>query len=519
MPLEPCQGRAMGRATLAGYATGGNGRDESEDEEARSPGDVTRRGTLAALALIALVLFACGVEPAQPPECRPNGHSACPSPTASPSPSSTPSPPESVPPPPTTYRAGYNPAAGETVVNPVIDCNADPLNNTGGPAGIVVDDPNVTVVNPEIRECGSGIRVQKRNGVMPTNVRVIADASYPGYTATGFTLDRVGIFWAAGNGEVGDVSVPTDSVGGELEFVNNYRAFSGINTTSFRMHHVSTTCTIPCPTYSGADSPGMHWALKFIADRTMGTPFEASHTRFDHNFVQGYADEGISFDSRGNEPDKMLGYAAATVTGKGAGILELAGVPITESTIGMYVTVNEGAAQGRTVRITARSGVAFTVADPSGYIADVTVGTRVTVGGRFHDNLVDHNTIDMFHQTAAKSGINTTSQTFSRYESNYLYDTPDFGYSNLPAFNVDSDHQCIFIRSSTGPNGVPAFSFYNSVVNNTCEDGGDISAVVVSWGTYEVRSPQWIEGNTFLGPLVGQVVRYKSPQPATDPTG
>jgi hypothetical protein len=411
-----------------------------------------------------------------------------------------------------TLPDGYTPHPGEVVVNPQIDCNSDPVHNTTGLAGITVDGSDVTIINPSIRECSIGILVRKNSsGVMPTNVRIIADANYPGYQQTNLTLNRAGIKWQTGNGEVGDVSALNDSVGGEFKFVDNYRAFSGTFTTGFRLHHTSSTCNLPCPTYSGADSPGMHFDLKFLYDRTSGYPHEASNVRFDHNFVQGFDDEGISFDTHGADPDKRMGYAASSVGDKTAKTLQLANVPTTSSTIGMWVVFNEGQARGRSVQITARNGSSFTVADPDNWLSKVDVGDRVSVGGRFYNERIDHNRLDLFYATAAKSGINNAGMNYSVIEDNVLFDTPDFPFKD--AFHLRTDHQCVLQRSTAGPGGVPAFAFFNSIRDNTCKDAGDISSVVVSWGAYEVRSPTCIGGNSFVGSPRGSVWRYKAPQP------
>jgi hypothetical protein len=411
---------------------------------------------------------------------------------------------------------GQNPGPGATLVNPIIDCNANPVGATGNVVGIIIDDSNTTVINPSIRECDQGIRVTKKNGVMPTNVRIIASAASPGYAATNFTLNRAAIEWRAGNGEIGDVSAPADQVGGEMQFTNDFRYLAGNLTTGLRIHHTSSTCTIPCPTFSGADSPGAHWGLKFIADRTLGAPYEASHIRFDHNFVQGFDDEGISFDPRGGDGAVALSLGAGSVTAKSAtqDTLTISNIP--SGGVGMFVRVNEGAAKGASLKITARRSNVFTVNDPTNVIGSVAVGDRVTVGGRFFDNRIDHNTIDAFHHTAAKSGFNTAHLLYSRIADNLIYDTPSFNYQ--PSFHLRTNHQCIMVRSLAGPAGIPNFSFFNSVVGNTCRDSGDISAVIVSWGTYEVDSPTWISGNTFTGSPLGQVHRYKASQPASDPT-
>jgi hypothetical protein len=415
------------------------------------------------------------------------------------------------------YPVGYRPRAGETVVNPVIDCDADPVAGVGDVVGIVIERPSVTIVNPQIRECDRGIVVRKDGEVMPTGVRIIASADHPGYTDTNFTLNRSAITWRAGNGEVGDVSAPSNQIGGEMYFEDDYRYFSGTLTTDFRMHHTSSTCIIPCPTFANADAPGAHWALKFIANRRLGTPFEASNARFDHNLVRGFDDEGISFDPRGNTPSMRLGYAAGRVTGRSArrDTVSLSGVPTTERTVGMFVIFNEGSAKGSSLRIVSRSGNVFGVADPEDTLAKVPAGTRVTVGGRYFRNRVDHNVIDAFHATAAKSGFNTAGQLYSRISANVIYDTPDFRYPD--AFHLRSNHQCIIIRSTAGPGGVPTFSFFNLVIRNRCDSAGDISAVVVSWGAYEVRSPTCIRFNTFSGSPLGGVWRHKAPEPRGGP--
>jgi hypothetical protein len=376
----------------------------------------------------------------------------------------------------------------------------------------VVDASNVTVINPSIRECDKAIEVRKDpNGVMPVNVRIIADAHYPGYLQTNFTRNRAAIWWRAGNGEVGDVSAPVDQVGGNMNFVDDFRDLSGTLTTSFRMHHTSSTCNLPCPTYSGADSPGSHWGIKFIADRTYGAPFEAANVRIDHNFVQGFDDEGISFDARSNTPSMRLSYAAGSIATvqPAAATISLSDIPTTESTVGMWIRFNTGSAAGEVVEIRSRSGDTFAVSDPSNNLGVVQPGDLVTVGGRFWNEVIDHNTIDAFHATAAKSGFNSSLLLDSSITDNLVYDTPDFTYPT--SYHLTSTHQCIMVRSQAGPGGIPDFSFGDHVVRNTCQDAGDISVVVCSMGTYEVQAPAEISDNLFLGSLLGDVWRYKAP--------
>ena len=410
--------------------------------------------------------------------------------------------------PPSASETG----SGRTIINPQIDCNARPLEGIGNQIGIVVDESNTTIINPEIRECDHGILVRASDGVMPTDVRIIASADHPGYRETNFTLNRSAITWQAGNGEIGDVSAPAKQVGGEMYFENNYRSFSGTWTTTFRMHHTTSTCVRPCPTYSGADSPGAHWGLKFLADRTIGPPYEASSARFDHNFVQGFDDEGISFDPHGNEAQSRLGYDAGRVTSRSPrrNTVTLTDIASTETTTGMFVIVNDGLAQGASFKILSRRGRVFGVSDPEDVLGRLAAGDRVTVGGRYLGNVIDHNVIDTFHATAAKSGVNMGGVLFSRIVANRIYNTPTYPYPS--SFHLRTDHQCVIVRSAAGP-GVPSFSLFSSVVGNTCASAGDVSATVVSWGTYEVGSPTCIRRNTFVGRPLGRVWRYKAPQP------
>jgi hypothetical protein len=456
-------------------------------------------------AAVLTLLAACTAAYASPK------HSRSPSPTASPPASATSSSPTPFPSPTSTLigsphplSANYNPGAGATVVDPIIDCNADPLNNTTGAIGIIVDDSNTTIINPSIRECINGIQVHKKNGVMPTNVRIIADANYVGYDQTNLTLDRAGIKWDAGNGEIGDVSA--SGTGGQLNFVNDFRAFWGSLTTSFRLHNTHSTCTLPCPWYTGADSPGMHWDLKFIYDRTLGAPHAAINIRIDHNFVQGFDDEGISFDPRGNEPDKNMQYATSTLTAKTATTLTISNVPTTSSTAGMWVKFLAGSSQGRAVQITARNSNVFTVSDPNGYVSGAPLSSSVVVGGLFQNEQIDHNTIDCYHATAAKSCINNAGMSWSTMDSNTIYDTPYWDFISM--WPVRSNHQCIVTRSQTY-----AYAFDNSIRNNSCTDAGDISAFSKGGPAF----PVWMSGNTFSGSPLGQEWRSNAPQPAADP--
>lgn len=419
---------------------------------------------------------------------------------------------------PTALSPGFNPGAGATVINPIIDCNYDAVNNTTGPTGIIVDQSNTTIINPSIRECVTGIVVRKLSGVAPTNVRIIADAAYVGYAQTNLTLNRISIAWDAGNGEIGDISVPDAQVGGEFSFVQNYRYFQGVTSTSLRVHHTTAGCGGTCISWSNSRKPGAHWGFKFLADRTLGAPYQATNVRFDHNVVGGYHDEGIGFDSRANDPQRA-NLAGATVSSVDplANTISVTGyfpaVPA-ESLDSQWVTFNDGAAQAATLQII--SGLhTLTLADPANVLAQVSPGDRISVGMRFTRNLIDHNRVE---QTGAKSGIDFHGmQTFSRIEGNVIHGVADLVYA--PRFHTRSAvaPQCIMVKSMAGP-AAPAFSFLNSVVRNTCDSGGDISLTVISWGTYEVNSSNWASGNVFTGTPSGQLHRYEAPQPASDPT-
>jgi hypothetical protein len=414
---------------------------------------------------------------------------------------------------PTPLSPNFNPGVGATIVNPIIDCNADPVNNTTGAVGIIVDEPNTTIINPSIRECIDGIRVQKKNGVMPTNVRIIADDRYVGYAQTNFTLDREGIYWIAGNGEVGDVSASDTQVGGAMKFIDNYRYFHGVLTTGFRMHHTTSRCsTSPCVRWSNSRVPGAHWGLKFLADRPLGAPYEASHVRFDHNSIEGVGDESISFDSRGNVTDRRSNAYAGTVSAVSAPDhqVSLIGYSTSENLVGQWVTFNEGGAKGRSVEIIAGSNN-LTVADPNDYLADVSVGDRATVGVRFFEETIDHNSIDL---SGGKTAIDFHgSVTYSTVAANAVQGLPSFCYSTAFHTRYSCAPQCMMIRSLAGPYGVPAFSFFNTVTGNSCDGSGDITASVVSWGTYEVDSPTYLSGDVFAGLPLGQEWPYKCPAP------
>jgi hypothetical protein len=420
----------------------------------------------------------------------------------------------------TPLPPNYNPAAGATVIAPVIDCDHDVQNLAGElPAGIIIDDPDTTIINPQIRDCATGIQVQSKAGVAPSNVRIIADAAHPGYVDTILTHNRAGIRIKRGTGvEIGDVSAPAEQIGGEFYIEDSYKYFEGNGGTDVRVHH-TTGAMGPTPSiFSPQTEPGAFWGYKWLADRTLGMPREVSRARFDHNDVSGFDDEGISFDSRGNTATLRSNAYNGTVkkVTPGTDKVTLTGDAATtaENLVGLWIIFNEGGAKAASLQITARSSGTFTVADPTNKLGSVGVGNRVTVGMRFHQNQIDHNRVD---PTDAKTGIDFHGSTlYSRIEANHVVGTPTFAYGTPFHYRTLTAPQCIDVRSMAGPQ-VPAFSFYNSVVDNHCEGSGDISATVISWGTYEVDSPTWMAGNSFSGTPTGQEWRYKAPQPAADP--
>src|SRR5688572_2992391 len=117
--------------------------------------------------------------------------------------------------PPTTTRS-----APQTIsVHPVIDCGINPETTAGeSPIGIVIDFSDHTIINPEITNCQTGIQIQPNaQGVVPNNVKIVADEEYEGYGVVNFLHNRAAIRVKRGtNIEIGDRSVPTSDVGGKL---------------------------------------------------------------------------------------------------------------------------------------------------------------------------------------------------------------------------------------------------------------------------------------------------------------
>jgi hypothetical protein len=429
------------------------------------------------------------------------------------------------------------PPADSVVTNPVIDCNHDPLPGGGGPSGIIVQNSNVTIINPEIRECGSGVLVRKNpsTGAVPDNIRIIAQSGIAGYLETNITLTRTGVnVDRVTNLEVGDVSAPADQVGGEFEIVDAYRPFAGHGGIGSRLHHIKAYCEPACSTFSGSSMPGAFWGIKWLADRSLGVPFEASEMEIDHNSVSDYSDEGISFDAHADDDPTSAVYGAGTITAKSLYSkrqLTIPGIPTAESTVGMFITANDHqpgevpGIRGRTWKIASRSGDKFTLASgqaTSAQWGSITAGVdRVSIGMRFFHNYIHHNTVTGKQPPIGqypKTGINFGgSVSFSRIEANtvngdFTYDFPsNFHYRQDAGTSVD---QCIVVRSLA--RSLPVFTFYNSVVNNICNSQGDISSGIVSWAGYEVDSPTWIDGNVVQAGFNGEW-RYKSTEPLVDP--
>jgi hypothetical protein len=419
------------------------------------------------------------------------------------------------------------PPADSTVTNPVIDCNEPVLTEAAElDAGIIIQNSNITIINPEIRECQSGVLVRKNptTGAVPNNIRIIADSTKPGYLDTNITFSRAGVkIKRVTNLEVGDVSAPASQIGGEFEIIDNYHPFHGEGGLGARIHHVKTYCAPNCSgPWISQNIYGAHWGIKWLADRNLpgGAPFEASQIEIDHNIVSDFTDEGIDFDSRGNDPNQTA-FGAGSVTVKTNATkrkLTIPGIPTSESTVGMFVIFNDGAAQGHSLKIQSRSSNVFTMASTEQW-SQIAVGNRVTVGMRFFHNYIHHNTITAL-ASGSKNGTSFHGSTlFSRIEANTVNGL--FTYNYPSPFHVrlvsgDPVSQCIHVKSMAGPGGLPKFSFQNSVVGNICNASGDVSSTVISWGTYEVDSPTWMNGNVVQAGFQTEW-RYKSSEPPADP--
>jgi hypothetical protein len=437
------------------------------------------------------------------------------------------------------------PPADSVVTNPIINCNHDPIPGGGGPSGIIVQNSNITIINPSIRECGSGVLVRKNpsTGAVPDNIRIIAQSGIAGYTATNIFLTRTGInVDRVTNLEVGDVSVPDSQVGGEFEIVDSYRPFAGSGGLNARLHHIKAYCQPNCSTFTGGSTngPGAFWGFKWLADRSLGVPFEASEVEIDHNVVSDYEEEGISFDAHANDVPAAAVYGAGTITAKSVyskRILTIPGIPTTESTVGMFITINDHQnlevpmIQGQTWKIAARGTgskvneftlVANEATSSEWGSIDPNVD-RVSIGMRFFHNWVHNNRVTPI--PLDDPGVETKvgiafggSVSFSRIAGNVI--NGDFIYNYPPEFHyrvisgTDSADQCIFVRSPA--RNLPVFSFQNSVVNNLCNAQGDVSSTVISQGGYEVDSPTWISGNTVQATFSNEW-RYKSSEPLSDP--
>lgn len=427
--------------------------------------------------------------------------------------------------PTTRFPENYKPAAGETVINPVIDCDEPVLIATEPlPAGIIVQNDDITIVNPNITECFTGILIRKNptTGAVPDNIRIIADDTQAGYATTQLLFNRTGIAaQRVTNLEVGDISPSVQGgQGGALDINNSYHPFNGSGGIEARIHHLKVWCSPTCSQYTASGElqpPGAHWGIKWLADRSEGAPFEASEIRMDHNDVSGFDDEGISFDSQGGTPDKATIVEEGDVFKRSSVLntVQLNGVVASSILVGHYIIVNEHAAQGKSLLITAKgngsgNSVKYTVTDADGDPDDVlnlliagSPGTRVSLGMRFFHNEIDNNLINVSAPDgSAQSGIAFGgTQLYSRIGFNTINGTQVPPFQFVPEYHLREDAngdvvaQCIFVRSLAGQGGLPKFSFQNSVVGNTCA-GGDLSATVISWGTYEVNSPTWMDANT-----------------------
>ena len=425
--------------------------------------------------------------------------------------------------------------AGTTLVAPNVACTGDPAAAPGNlPKGITIRASNVTVVNPKVTNCQRGISIEKTStGAIPSNVRIIGDASRPGYSVSELRHNRNSIFvQRLYGGEIGDVS--EDGTDGGRPFINDTWKFVEVEASqNLLIDDLTGNCgtTVWKAQWNPGNKPGCFFGIKWLSKRATGAPHLISSNTVSDVRLTGVTEETISFDGHFNTANMSSNVATDTVASRDAGANRLGlsdadWASVTENLTGQYVNVVDGTQQGKYLRILSRSKNTFTVDDPNNVIGAMANGNKVSVGQTYAGNRVLSNTINSqggkVHIDFHVVGVN------SRIAGNTLTGTNSFRYGagvmHLRQLNGTDAPQCINVRTGFFP---PAsiggktvgiqrigLSANNSVVGNSCQHG-DISLTLATWTAPPsgFTSQNYWASNTFSN---GQLVTYQNRLLATD---
>ncbi|CAN5215903.1 hypothetical protein BH20ACT9_BH20ACT9_20550 [soil metagenome] len=400
-------------------------------------------------------------------------------------------------------RAGYVVPAGTTLVNPV---GTAPTFDQG--VAVVLQNDNVTVVNPELRGWRRCLDV-KRNpltGKVPRNVKILFDPAAPGYATSGLYRSRTPILVERVDGlDVGGVN------GGVWRCRDCFKGAEILGAQNADFHDFNFAGD--AITW-GDRGPGYKWGIKVLPDITYGPPYINSNISYRRGLVSMFTDEGLSVDPRGNEPDATPVREADTV--KRVNIKRRKVIlaspnwhDVGNRYAGYWLVFVSGRARGKMVQITSQSDASLAVADDGSVLRLVAGADAVLIGMPTRNLLVEDNVID-----GDRGRVCATAGGFvfdSVYRGNRM-DAPNaFRYSSLGSdFGLrDSSRAFQALRIASlvvGGRGsvtgkIKAIPSLGNRVDGNHAKGGDISFHTVQHAPNPTgrRYLNYASANTFQG--------------------
>src|SRR5215207_3711819 len=283
-----------------------------------------------------------------------------------------------------TFGEGWTPAANSVHLNPRITCSADPTpaNVANAETGVNVVNPNVVLINPQIKGCSVGVLVRAGG------FKLLADKSKVGYASA--ASPAISNNFQAVRFDQGAFGYQVKGLNeGELFMRDNYRPLQLTEGHDCLIADTDIDHPYPLDWDPNWRQSGSRRALTGIKVFPNYTNLPVADRSFHDcvirsNDVAGFEEEGISLDANAGGPDSPGNDTASTIQGTSP----LAAVDATTDTVtlaqlpdgqwtglenakGAWLSFNQGGAVGRYLQIVAVDAVSrrLTLSDPNDYLS------------------------------------------------------------------------------------------------------------------------------------------------------
>ena len=350
-----------------------------------------------------------------------------------------------------TFGQGWTPAANSVHLNPRVTCSTDltPSNTGTGQGGVNVVNPNLVLINPQIKGCSVGILVKA------VGFKLLADQNKVGYGSAASPALRNN--FRAVRFDQGSFDYKISGLnGGELFMRDNYRSIQLTAGHDCLIADTDIDHPAPLDWDATARASGPRRALngiKVLPDyATLPVADRSFHDCvIRSNDVAGYDEEGISLDGNAGGPSGGID-TASTIQGTSP----LAAVDATTDTVtlaqppggqwtglenakGAWLSFNQGGAVGRYLQIDAVDAAnrRLTLSDPNNYLSLAAAGDPVSVTSPFRNITISDNAINA---EGSRTGIDFHGPVYSsRMANNTITGKPSYRYPLSANFRLTDD--------------------------------------------------------------------------------